>query len=833
MSVNDASSSSNASLVEEQRRIPLEAIHTQPIAHLHLIASSALSLRSPKELWNWGGTFRARPRLIFDPVNVEQCCALVELARREEREIRAVGRAHSPGDLMWTKDWVMRMKGLEGLVKIDQSVPSITVLGGTYVSAIHEMLAAADPPLAMSNVGSISEQTIGGLISTATHGTGVDMPPVSALIISMRIIVALPSDQGGVQVVRCSTTERPDLFNATLCGLGCTGLVVEAELKVEPAFCLRQVAEEMPFDFLFGPSTGAPSVIAQVSPAPFRPNASGRTSATPTAPTEVTAFPERLIDTPSRESLGHLLAQGRRIPTTRSKYLPSVRNEVTGTVWPIPSSSVDNVSRLDPPDEDDDEETRSAQRRIGTIVNSTQHAKIMYWPQARMCTLFRQDRTFEPPVQATLASRVYGRLIGHDLAQFLLFVSRYHRSLPPRVGKLVFNLTHPSPPLKHKSHPNAHGQAGFSSAGNLASAPPSLAPSTARKRSTPTTKLHTSPNLHSDGTPVGVSAEGRVSEEGEHVNGPSQQGPRRESEGESAGGAPAGVASVGRTTEEDASETSISSADDSSPHASAGNVIAAAELGARVGALRTAVKRGAVDRPGLPAHRVSLEDFLSGASTSATPSTFSPIISRSNVAPSFGQGAGRTTRNLGVHAPLSSDHATYTSVNTSHLVFNMDCLFPQYTTEWAIPFEHTAAAIRALRDWLEAEQANSDGERPHFPVEIRFGDADGIWLSPSQGRKTCFIGLIQFRPYNRPTRYRVLFERFEALMRYFAGRPHWAKSHTCGHAELRKLYPHLDDFLNLRRNVDPDGVFLNPYVRRHLLGEIGQHTNPRFFKARL
>ena len=183
--------------------------------------------------------------------------------------------------------------------------------------------------------------------------------------------------------------------------------------------------------------------------------------------------------------------------------------------------------------------------------------------------------------------------------------------------------------------------------------------------------------------------------------------------------------------------------------------------------------------------------------------------------------------------PLHKAHAHSTTINVSHAVFNMDCLFQQYTDEWGIPYERSAAAIRALRDWLDEEAKLSNGERIHFPIEIRFTDADGIWLSHCQGRKTCFIGLVMYRPYNSNVRYRSLFAKFEMLMRHFAGRPHWAKAHTCGQNELRKLYPHLDDFLKLREKHDPDRVFVNPYVRRHLLGELGADIEARVFKARL
>jgi hypothetical protein len=254
------------------------------------------------------------------------------------------------------------------------------VLAGTYVSAIHDILAAATPPLAMSNVGSISEQTLGGLIATATHGTGYNFPVVSAAILSLRVIVALPPAQGGTQVLFCSREVHPDLFNATLCGLGCTGLIVEAELAVEPAFNLRQVGEEMTVDFLFGPSTGYPAVLAAPETPRFSPRAKG---ATPGAEASLA---------PQRQSIGALLARGERLPPAKSAYLPAVRTTSPAHVYPLPADVLSEEARED---DEDDEVTREAQRRLERIVQSSQHAKIMYWPQARMCTVFRADRTFE------------------------------------------------------------------------------------------------------------------------------------------------------------------------------------------------------------------------------------------------------------------------------------------------------------------------------------------------------------------------------------------------------------------------------------------------------
>ena len=38
--------------------------------------------------------------------------------------------------------------------------------------------------------------------------------------------------------------------------------------------------------------------------------------------------------------------------------------------------------------------------------------------------------------------------------------------------------------------------------------------------------------------------------------------------------------------------------------------------------------------------------------------------------------------------------------------------------------------------------------------------------------------------------------------------------HTLTARELRPLYPRWDDFQAVRRRLDPDGLFLNPYLRK-------------------
>lgn len=65
--------------------------------------------------------------------------------------------------------------------------------------------------------------------------------------------------------------------------------------------------------------------------------------------------------------------------------------------------------------------------------------------------------------------------------------------------------------------------------------------------------------------------------------------------------------------------------------------------------------------------------------------------------------------------------------------------------EWAIPSEAAKACLQELRAWIDQEAADPKGLRVHFPIEIRWSSADDIWLSPSEGKETCWIGVVTFR----------------------------------------------------------------------------------------
>jgi len=94
----------------------------------------------------------------------------------------------------------------------------------------------------MTNLGSISEQTLAGVITTATHGSGVSYGVISTNVMALSLLMA-----DGLRVA-CSRNENSDLFLASICGLGITGIILSVQLEVEPAFRLKETQTSLSFD---------------------------------------------------------------------------------------------------------------------------------------------------------------------------------------------------------------------------------------------------------------------------------------------------------------------------------------------------------------------------------------------------------------------------------------------------------------------------------------------------------------------------------------------------------------------------------------------------------
>jgi len=124
--------------------------------------------------------------------------------------------------------------------------------------------------------------------------------------------------------------------------------------------------------------------------------------------------------------------------------------------------------------------------------------------------------------------------------------------------------------------------------------------------------------------------------------------------------------------------------------------------------------------------------------------------------------------------------------------------------EYAVPVARGADCVRDVVNEIRRKRINTG-----FPIEFRTVAADDIWLSPFYRRDSATIAVHQYHKVDTGK----LFDACEAIFRTYEGRPHWGKRHTRSRDELVALYPAFERFCSLRREVDPNGKFLNSYLR--------------------
>lgn len=124
--------------------------------------------------------------------------------------------------------------------------------------------------------------------------------------------------------------------------------------------------------------------------------------------------------------------------------------------------------------------------------------------------------------------------------------------------------------------------------------------------------------------------------------------------------------------------------------------------------------------------------------------------------------------------------------------------------EFHLPREAQAPALAEVIQAIETRRPDV-----FFPIEARVIAPDDAWLSPFHDRAS---GSIAVHAYYKDD-YAFLFEVVEPILRRHGGRPHWGKLNSLQAADFQALYPRFRDAADIRRQLDPQGRFLNPYLK--------------------
>ena len=189
---------------------------------------------------NWARNQSCRPKALTYPETIEELQKSVREAGERGLRIRVIGGGHSWSAAAMSDDWLISLDRLSRFIDVNPGAGTVTVEAGMRLKDLNVELDSRG--LALSNLGSVSEQSVAGATSTGTHGSHGGRPVLAGMIRALDIVTA----SGELKTV--DRHQDPDSFRAIAVGLGVFGVIARMTLEVLPAFNLEEVAYTLSFD---------------------------------------------------------------------------------------------------------------------------------------------------------------------------------------------------------------------------------------------------------------------------------------------------------------------------------------------------------------------------------------------------------------------------------------------------------------------------------------------------------------------------------------------------------------------------------------------------------
>ncbi len=155
-------------------------------------------------------------------------------------------------------------------------------------------------------------------------------------------------------------------------------------------------------------------------------------------------------------------------------------------------------------------------------------------------------------------------------------------------------------------------------------------------------------------------------------------------------------------------------------------------------------------------------------------------------------------------ADVPDDATPGRRVDRSYRIYPSDFEANFHELEYFVPLARGREAVEAMRELMLAGQPEAV-----FPLEVRTTAADDAYLSSNHGRPSTVIS-VSGRPGDD---YWPYLRSVDRLLGEFGARVHWGKLHFLTPVQLAERYPESARFIAIRRELDPEGIFLNDHLR--------------------
>ncbi|KGM08963.1 D-arabinono-1,4-lactone oxidase [Cellulomonas bogoriensis] len=189
---------------------------------------------------NWSGSLRFTPGQVAAPTTTEEVAQVVRSARADGRRVRPVGQGHSSTPLVRTDDVLLSADAMAGMVTHDPDTLRAEVLPGTRLSEAGTAFHGVG--MAMENLGDVDMQAIAGAIATGTHGSGLELPNLSQMLVGGELVTGtgdvlrFGEDVHGRPHPAGLPLDDDDVVRALRVNLGALGVLTSLTLQLVPSF---------------------------------------------------------------------------------------------------------------------------------------------------------------------------------------------------------------------------------------------------------------------------------------------------------------------------------------------------------------------------------------------------------------------------------------------------------------------------------------------------------------------------------------------------------------------------------------------------------------------
>jgi xylitol oxidase len=178
---------------------------------------------------NWAGNVAFSAQRVLSPTSVEELSEAIRGASR----IRALGAGHSFSPAGDTTGDLVRLSALPPTVLVAPDRASVEVPAGLAYTDVAATVHSSG--LALANLASLPNITVGGACATGTHGSGSGLFSLAGNVRAVRFVA------GDGSIVRLTRADDRDTFPGAVVALGALGIVASLTLEVEPSFDVAQV----------------------------------------------------------------------------------------------------------------------------------------------------------------------------------------------------------------------------------------------------------------------------------------------------------------------------------------------------------------------------------------------------------------------------------------------------------------------------------------------------------------------------------------------------------------------------------------------------------------